>query len=710
MLYTSEEEGNMIRCPKCNEELEDDAVFCSGCGAPIEQTIFCPQCGEKTSRDSAFCQNCGAPINHIPEMKAPSQAAASAAAYNAAPAMGQPAAAPAAKSKGLKLNPVIIAGIGGVALIAVVVIVIALVLGNRKSEDNYVLYVKDQEIMYSDLGKKSTGWQVTSRLVDTNSIDDDDLAYAASTLGSYTYITDNEKYIFFIDKLDDSDDGFNLYYRRLGKNDEPIKIDSGVTSYTVDDSVKLVTYLKGGDGNLYQYSLSADDKEKIASDVTSFAVSDDGSVFYYLTEDGDLYWASGEEKEKLAGEISSWEYTDDDFEYVYYIKDEALYRQGVAEEREKIASDVADVLKIYDSGEVYYTKSASETGTLMDYVTDDMKESDAAMTEPEYPSIPDRPSYWSDEYDAWAAQRDQLLADYNAAMEEYYAKENRDYIREELESMEPWTTVYSLCYYDGAEETMLSETFSGSSSTVAGKSAVITYESYVQEGMEKVKLSEITDAYDVQSKVEETFSESKARYIAVKGVPTEVEQEKAAGNFRISSDGSVVYYIDDIPDEKDYGDLYKIAIKDGAVGDAEVYDTDVYNGSISIIDDTKVRYYKDYDTSDGEGELYIDKTKIDYDVYACKYDSDTDTAYYITDWDSDKGYGTLNIYKKGESEKVADDVSSYVWIDDGRILYLTDYSLSHYKGDLMVWDDGDTRKLDEDVVCIIPIYTSQYRD
>lgn len=245
----------MITCPKCNKELSDDTKFCDGCGAQIFETIFCPNCGKQTSTEFAFCQSCGASITD-------------------APAEEKPAATPTEKKK-LPKKAIMFGGIG-VAVVAVLILVISLISGGSKAKNDFALYLKDSEIFFSNLKKDSEAWQLTSRLVDTEDVDDEDLADSAYTLGMYTCVSEDGKYIFFPDKIGD-DDGINLYYREIAKPEsEAIKIDSDVRSYTVNTSATMVTYLKGDEGNLYQYKLAEDSKDKIASEVKGFEVSDNG--------------------------------------------------------------------------------------------------------------------------------------------------------------------------------------------------------------------------------------------------------------------------------------------------------------------------------------------------------------------------------------------------------------------------------------------------
>nr|MBP3283428.1 elongation factor Tu [Treponema sp.] len=48
----------MIVCPKCKEELEDGAVFCTNCGTKL--SITCPKCGKILKSGAKFCSGCGA--------------------------------------------------------------------------------------------------------------------------------------------------------------------------------------------------------------------------------------------------------------------------------------------------------------------------------------------------------------------------------------------------------------------------------------------------------------------------------------------------------------------------------------------------------------------------------------------------------------------------------------------------------------------------
>ena len=63
---------NIKTCPVCGTPLEDNIVFCVGCGSRIENsnppsregtvpdTKFCVNCGSKIPKAAAFCVKCGA--------------------------------------------------------------------------------------------------------------------------------------------------------------------------------------------------------------------------------------------------------------------------------------------------------------------------------------------------------------------------------------------------------------------------------------------------------------------------------------------------------------------------------------------------------------------------------------------------------------------------------------------------------------------------
>ncbi len=54
---------NLIKCPKCGADNEENSNFCLSCGERIKEVAqFCPECGNKNVGNAKFCENCGASL------------------------------------------------------------------------------------------------------------------------------------------------------------------------------------------------------------------------------------------------------------------------------------------------------------------------------------------------------------------------------------------------------------------------------------------------------------------------------------------------------------------------------------------------------------------------------------------------------------------------------------------------------------------------
>ena len=681
----------MSTCPNCNKQLEDGTKFCDSCGNQIIETIFCQNCGKETSTEFAFCQNCGASLSDETIVSK----------HNQKKKFALP-------KLPFKLSKKLIAiGSACIALVLVLVIVLSILLSGGGHNNNFALYIKDGEMYFTNISKIEP-WQVTTRLVEDDSIVKDSFVY---TLGNYTHLSKDGKILFYVDKYTKDSDGVSLFYRYVNKPEqEPVKIDSDITSYAVSQNGKLITYLKGDEGALYQHNLT--DKEKIASEVSSFIVSDDGKKIGYLNKEDGMYLKyAGKDKEKLDSDVSRIIYINEAFNTVYYTKEGALYKTVEGKDKVKIASDISAVLKVYESGEVYYLKSDSSEVTLLDYVEDDLKDSDAAMDEPQPPERPSRYDY--EDYDDYLAAKDQYNIDYEAyltAKNAWYEKQDRDALREDLARRTMTNKSYTLFYYNGKDEKVLTDAYVSSEysseCTVADNNPVIIFSIYNQTSVKKVKISEIDYVSDVKDMLEAALYSSSEKYIAVKDNLSIIEQTDAQ-SFDVTSDGKTVYFIDDVSEKTNHGDVYRIRISGNKALKPELYDSDVYTAN--LLDNDKYVYYKD--VKDSKGEFYIDKQKIDYDVdlWNFLYLDESDAVVYMVDWNEEKEYGTLKMFKNGKAVKIADDVHTYKQTPNGEVLYLYDYSKNYNNGELFIYNNKKAEKIDDDVVAIIPIYDLKYR-
>ncbi len=311
----------MIICPKCQKQLPDDAKFCDACGVQFQQAVVCPQCGNQTSASLGYCQSCGVQF--------------------AAPAETPAAPAAPAEKKSFNLDTIknlpkkTLALIGGGAAVAVVaiIIVIAIILGSG-SMPNYAIYSKGNDLIYRDLGKKS-------------GVELDDANSAA--------LSSDGKTLFIVE--DDND----LVYRDITKKNSVAKkwinMD-GVSEMMISENGKILTFIK--DGSLYQKKLGAETQTKIASDVSDFTATPNGSKVLYVTKESDVYYV-GKVKEnpktvKVASEVDSGslEYISEDLKTIVYMKEGALYSVVAGKTPVKIASDVDSTL-VFDNKNLYYS-------------------------------------------------------------------------------------------------------------------------------------------------------------------------------------------------------------------------------------------------------------------------------------------------------------------------------------------------------------------
>ena len=554
---------------------------------------FCPNCGHPLEQGSQFCTECGKSVDGSQESSGKEKKSL----LDFLPA---------------GLNKKVV----GIAAAALVVVLLVIVIASSGGSD-WSFYIADGELNFTDFSGKP--FQVTDDLLGDSGLSAGDVTVDfAYGLGYFVSLSKDGKHVIYPDKLTGGG-STDLYYRRVGKeNKDPVKLDSGVLAYWVNDKFDIVTYVKGEDGTLYQHDLK--EKVKIADEVDDLYVSDDGKEIYYTDSEGGLYYVkSGKEPEKLDSDVDTMEGTSDDFDVIWYEKDTDLFKKEQGKDKVKVASDIEDVIQIYEDGKAYYCKvtESEDTGDgLEGAVTDD---------------------------DIWAED----------------------------------TSTYKLCYYDGKEETVITDEVGWLDWRVAIDRPVIAYTISDEDGGD------------------DDF------YIAIKGTSTLVEQDGISGA-SINDEGTMLYFIHDVDEETETGELCSVKITNSKVRDPEVVDTDVYVLYGRFISETDYVYCKDVSGGDygSEGDMYCDKELVDYDVYFGDRTVTDGKIAYFTDYNSDRGEGTLKLFDGGKSEKVADDVGDFYFTYDDNLVYLWDISSSG-KGTLSYYD-GKSEKIADDVIGIIP--------
>ncbi len=281
----------MTTCPNCKAVIADGAKFCETCGAQIPQA-------EITVTPAEF----QTPIQ--PQQKTP-----------------------------IKF-PTHLLKLGAIAVVAIIAVVVLCSLLFSGGENNFALYIKDNELFYTDVPNFNP-FEVTPDYECGN-----DLIPHLSKDGSKLFYSDKES--------------GSLYFRLVNKpKKDAEKIASDVTDYEINEEGTLVTYLKNGD--LYQHNLK--ESTKLQSDVREFWTTENGKKILFVDNENTLYIKNGKkDAEKIKGEINYVYYVSSDLSKIYYAADGTLFYKKGNKDPQKIDSDVSRIFNIYDTGEVFYAK------------------------------------------------------------------------------------------------------------------------------------------------------------------------------------------------------------------------------------------------------------------------------------------------------------------------------------------------------------------
>ena len=629
----------MITCPQCNKELADDAKFCDGCGAKIQETIFCSNCGQQTSTEFAFCQNCGASlaVEEIPVEEEPVQAEPV-----------QVVEEVAQKGNGFDLSKLLsklpfkidekMAKLGAVAVAGLLVIILVIsMISGAVNKDNVAFYVQDGELMFTKLSGIKP-WEVTE-----------------DGVGGYPQLSKNGKKIFYIEN-----DDRTLYYRSAtNPKKEAEKIASNVLDFRINEKANRVTYKKNG--NLYQSNLK--DSEKIASDVSNWDVSKNGKNVVWLDNEGTGYFAQvGKDKIKIDSDMEIV-HVAEDCKTAWYTKEDKLYKKQMKKDKVKIASDVYHVEQVYDSGEIYYVKA-------------DKEDEDDYYSRAEYELC-----YYTGRKEISIAKNitGNVSVAADKAVAVYQVYEDSDGSRE----------IEDTCVAVGKKisKIKLNDVYSYGVSE-DGKFVWALDDVSDSEGdLYKVKIS--AKKAQKPTKLSEdvyysyiNFVDGKVAYFTDVNLKDSDDEEYEEDSYYDEDD----YYVEDDYDYDEDDDYY--------------YDEDDYDYDE---DDYDYDYDYYSSSSPTKGTLNVDKKKVDDDVKLTwlYYNEQAKATFYYTDYDSENSCGTLNQLKGKKGKEIADDVYSYTVAPSGKILYLADYEDG--EGSLYMHKAFKPKKIDDEVSMILPV-------
>lgn len=307
----------------------------------------CPNCNEELEKGAVSCEKCGYEFDTIKSHSA---------------------------KKSFKLSLLLKIAIPVVAVVLAVVIILLSIPSPMEASYANFGYFRDGELFLSDF-TKGAGDQVSEDFKESNVL--------FSNYKDFIRMSSDGKKIFYVDYFDGT--SYKLYYKNTSDLSTSYKISSGIIIYDISDDGSVVTYTKNN-GSLHQHNLT-EQSDAIDTNVVNYLVSDNGSkIIYEKRSDGedsntyDIYISeNGNKGEKVLSSVASLKYVSEDFSTIYYTSNDILYRANIGKTPKQLADNVRDVIMIYESGEMYFTK-ANESGEASLYYFDGKKISDPIFT------------------------------------------------------------------------------------------------------------------------------------------------------------------------------------------------------------------------------------------------------------------------------------------------------------------------------------------
>ena len=691
-------------CQNCKIKLDEGAVFCPECGQKCvieelekvegtkvveqEENTYCPYCGQANLSSSMFCCACGKGLKEE-EIEQSESIGASQKEKSS--------------KKGLKKG-IIFAVVATAAIATLGMGVVRL----QPKTNNELLYLKDNTLCVGNIKSLKT-YEIEDKIIG----DLEAGLYKIEELGSYIGYSIDKKYIFYPKFGSDSYE-YNLYYKVTDKKDsEEVKIDSEVTRHVLTKDNKII-YTKGVDNNLYVNDLK--DKEKLATEIVDFRVSEDGKKVLWTTSDESNMYIRNidlkEDKVKLDSGISYIVGQSKNFDKVVYMKEGNLYLSKGAEDKVKIASDVESAYTSEDEDElkIVYVKYDSEGSglKLKDLVYDDCIQEDETIYEPyigNYQREELQASYWG------SYLRTVTDDSYYKDLEIYNEKVARDDLRLSL-----GYDIYNwgkgeLFYYSVAtgESVSVKKGYINKSlyyQKQDNKNIIRIFSDVNMDAVEKIKFSNLYNeygayaSYEVEEKIISRLTENQKFYLQVNDKIAEIDLEAEKFNIGdiLIDEQAQCLYLKKADDKGELSALVKLSYGANTFGTIEAVDEDV--DYIEKMINGKLYYMKDTDGY-SKGDLYCNGKITDYDVEMNTVKESGNGILYITDVSSNEDSGTLKFYDGQKAVKIADDISFYETMENGIVAMLGDYNFEKYKGDLKIHNGKELKTVDTDVTYII---------
>ena len=425
-----------------------------------------------------------------------------------------------------------------------------------------------------------------------------------------------------------ADGDLYLMTTKVKKEDKAVKLSNGDSAYYVEyanTTNRYVLFEKNDDLYLYD-AKKKDQTTKLVSDVGDFGFTEDDKFVIATDEEGNLYtYNFGKDKEKIDSDVE--EILGVSTSKILYEKDGDLFVRSLKAKKD-------DRLKVASSDE-YSRPSLSEDGKSVVYINDDdelqiytiSKKSAKKVAEDVYSYRCDTKSCTNMYY----TDKDSIVYYYNGKDSKKIAEEVNPYAYD----VDKQLIVYAEIDEDDYKQTLYFKKGTADAAKIEDD----------LDGIKSVRIFNGKEIYYVTSDGEVKYSKINGNKVSS---PKSLAED--VGSLYEYKSGFV--FVGDLSKDGSKGELY---FAHG--GKAKKVDSDVNVYMIKVSNDgSKVYYMKDYKTT---GDLYVTSggkgKKIDSDVYTYQYIKDK-LIYYIKDYSSSKGKGDLYRYT-GKSVKIAEDVT-----------------------------------------------------
>lgn len=534
------------------------------------------------------------------------------------------------------------------------------------------------------------------------------------------YVSDDGKKLFYYQNHKPEDKEYTIMgYPLNTQKEERDKVLTEIKNYVINqDGTKIVYYKKD---DLYVSDLS---KSKLIDlSVKQFFMNKEGSRFIYVGYDNSLNRIKDDqEKEVLANDVTL-QYVSPDLNTIYYIQ--TVYKDGIGlpikslylikngKDTIKIADGIQNVLCIFKSGEVYYSRSNQVKSDLdykpylEDYINDNLAKSDEGIVEP------------NDE--DYADPADPVLEKKHM---QYWEKYQRDELRTAAGTtrVEPdWYSLY--CYADGESKlitdrcvnvwTACDQDQTSQSGTIYCDSTQprVIISQMKDKNFGKMKISDIDSIDTLNDFVWDGFRQKQEYYICDKATVLKKIGEKYVSGFSFNPKKDELYYVKlkELTDLE--GDLNYITIKGNKASDVILKEKKVSSEHNYFVGNAFV-YYKNVDEVKKKGEMYFNGTLIDKGVSYYhpieQWDDKGNFIYFKNEGDWYDEFAML-FYKNGKIVEFPNKIINYIKYSDRQIVYLTAPESNGNLGNLYLYEGTDqVRQIDSNVDTIITPEKNSY--